>query len=309
MALIKREYTDKETVITADNMNAIQDAVIALEDGLFSVDNTKSGEVITITDATKRGFRSFSVYGKTTQDGTPTPDVPVDLVSVGDSGSITVNVTGQNDSQSMTVATPNGLPGIPVASGGNYTDANGQQWICDEIDFARGVYVQRVSKKIYGNGERWKFVKESNGFYRYYLKVSDVIATGVPIMSRVASNILPPINVTEWDAVTIACIGLHPTDKTINVFVQFATTEEWEAYLGTNKMTVIYQLATPIVTPLSEEDLVAFATLHTYRGNTTVSNDAGAWMELEYVMDAKKYIDSLIGGGGASTGIIDATVE
>lgn len=48
--------------------------------------------------------------------------------------------------QTLTLSTPNGLPGIPVTSGGNYTDENGQQWICDEVDFGRGVYVQRVDK-------------------------------------------------------------------------------------------------------------------------------------------------------------------
>ena len=46
--------------------------------------------------------------------------------------------------KTITTSTPNDLPGIPVTSGGNYTDANGQQWICDEVDFERGVYVQRV---------------------------------------------------------------------------------------------------------------------------------------------------------------------
>ena len=39
-------------------------------------------------------------------------------------------------------------------------------------------------------------------------------------------------------------------------------------------------------------------------GNTVVSNDAGAYMDLEYVMDAKKYIDSMISGT-----ILAATVE
>lgn len=34
---------------------------------------------------------------------------------------------------SFTITTENGLPGIPVESGGNYTDSNGQQWICDEV--------------------------------------------------------------------------------------------------------------------------------------------------------------------------------
>lgn len=48
--------------------------------------------------------------------------------------------------QLLTLPTPNGLPGVPVTSGGNYTDPQGQQWICDEVDFGRGVYVQRVDK-------------------------------------------------------------------------------------------------------------------------------------------------------------------
>lgn len=48
--------------------------------------------------------------------------------------------------QLLTIPTPNGLPGVPVTSGGNYTDPQGQQWICDEVDLGRGVYVQRVDK-------------------------------------------------------------------------------------------------------------------------------------------------------------------
>lgn len=47
--------------------------------------------------------------------------------------------------QSLIVSTPDGLPGIPVSSGGNYTDENGQQWISDEVDYNRGKYVQRVN--------------------------------------------------------------------------------------------------------------------------------------------------------------------
>ena len=46
--------------------------------------------------------------------------------------------------QLLTIPTPNGLPGIPVTSGGNYTDENGQQWICDEVDLERGVYRRRI---------------------------------------------------------------------------------------------------------------------------------------------------------------------
>ena len=51
--------------------------------------------------------------------------------------------------QILTLPTPNGLPGIPVTSGGNYTDQNGQQWVCDEVDLERGVKVQRVDKAAF----------------------------------------------------------------------------------------------------------------------------------------------------------------
>lgn len=48
--------------------------------------------------------------------------------------------------QLLTLPTPNGLPGIPVTSGGNYVDQSGQQWVCDEVDLERGVKVQRIDK-------------------------------------------------------------------------------------------------------------------------------------------------------------------
>ena len=51
--------------------------------------------------------------------------------------------------QTLTLSTPNGLPGIPVTSGGNYTDQNGQQWVCDKVDLERGVNVQRVDKTAF----------------------------------------------------------------------------------------------------------------------------------------------------------------
>lgn len=51
--------------------------------------------------------------------------------------------------QLLTLPTPTGLPGIPVTSGGNYTDSTGQQWVCDEVDLERGVKVQRVDKAAF----------------------------------------------------------------------------------------------------------------------------------------------------------------
>ena len=463
MGFIKREYKDKETIITAENLNEIQDAIIALEDGLFSVDDVKSGEIITITDAAKRGFRGLNIYGKTTQrkttgvqmipmpyktdgvtaggvtfkqqadgsvkcsgtatstvyyamfggyaqdafpipewlvegetytisggtnkvgvavflykdDGTawqnvaipqstfvmptgfsyigifvycpsgvvadstiypmlnagstafeyepytggkpaPSPDYPQNLVSIGNSGSITVNVTGGYDAKSMTIVTPNGLPGIPVKSSGNYTDANGQRWICDEVDLARGVYVRRVTMVNLGVLTSWNtwgvnsYLDGQTGFYHYlsYAPISDVALC----------NILP-YSEFAWGGMQIgvsvaAASASAPMYITVSVPTSILSDVSTNATACASLATMLgdvgaYMLiaTSPIETPLSEEELAAYADLHTYRNNTTVSNDAGAYMELEYVMDAKKYIDSLITSGGSSATILNATVE
>ena len=304
MGLVKREYTDQETLITAENLNDIQDAVIALEDGLFTLDNNKSGEVITITDAYKRGFRSLSIYGKTTQDGTPTPDNPVDLVSVGDSGSITVNVSGKNEAQSMTIATPNGLPGIPVSSGGNYTDANGQQWVCDEIDFGRGLYVQRI-QSITLDGVTANRKASSIGAGEPSYAFVNLKNDAVDFMGAFSHFVAQRKIVAGGAYVTDTRLRLVHTDATIN------TVDSWNAWLNEQysngtPVKAVLKLVAPIETPLPEETLAAYRSLYTYRDNTTVSNNASAYMDLEYVMDSKKYIDSLVTGSGT---IVPATVE
>nr|DAH83819.1 MAG TPA: nucleoid-associated protein [Caudoviricetes sp.] len=223
---------------------------------------TETGNPVSVSDAFSAPLCGLTVYGKSTQDGTPSPDNPAPIVSAGDGGSVAVKATGRNllnipdgsgtargvtvaakdglisisgtatssgyawlnippfiasgvvilsssltslkvklvsekwvvilslnaankmsdvatkivfmvtegqtynltgvkvqielgttatayspyREQLLTLPTPNGLPGIPVTSGGNYTDENGHQWVCDEVDFGKSVKVQRIDK-------------------------------------------------------------------------------------------------------------------------------------------------------------------
>ena len=52
-------------------------------------------------------------------------------------------------SQILSFCTLSDFLGIPVDSGGNYIDATGQQWLCDEMDFGCRKYVQRIGKIDY----------------------------------------------------------------------------------------------------------------------------------------------------------------
>lgn len=79
-------------------------------------------------------------------------------------GSTATSYEPYKPAQTLIVPTPNGLPGIPVSSGGNYTDEKGQQWVCDTIELRNGVgeMVQRVGKTIV-DGRKVKFAAGVSG--------------------------------------------------------------------------------------------------------------------------------------------------
>ena len=111
---------------------------------------SETGNPVSASDAFSAPLCGLTVYGRSTQDGTPSPDNPVPIVSAGDGGTITVTIgDGADEQKTIILQTPNGLPGILVTSGGNYTDQSGQQWVCDEVDLERGVKVQRVDKAAF----------------------------------------------------------------------------------------------------------------------------------------------------------------
>lgn len=111
--------------------------------------------------------------------------------------------------QTLIIPTPNGLSGIPVSSGGNYTDADGQQWVCDEVDFKKGVYVQRVATET--PKAKWKNFEETasiqqipfcvpprilHPLVKQHMTVTTVIAMQPshihnPALSRGQINIIP----------------------------------------------------------------------------------------------------------------------
>lgn len=58
--------------------------------------NSASGNTIVLKDSAKDKLNGLKLFGKTTQNGTPTPDNPIELKSVGDSGSFEVGVYKKN---------------------------------------------------------------------------------------------------------------------------------------------------------------------------------------------------------------------
>ena len=373
----------------------------------------ETGNPIAVDDAFAAPLRGLTVYGKSTQDGTPTPDAPVPIVSAGDGGGITVKVTGRNildmrnsgksvtnsgvtytrnadysftragtatestgniwmaggylikpkadlsnvfcvllkgvkysikdcvllatspagsalvarknfvptqdmyitgvrnenfivgktyndivypavyvgekalqyepyREQLLTLPTPNGLPGIPVTSGGNYTDPSGQQWVCDEVDLARGAKVQRVYK-VDVDGENVKFVQ------------ADIYAN---LTSRGLPFALIDNGQETYVVSTFTNLGWYYNSESgflylIKDNISDKFNESCKKQLG----KVYYALANPIETPLTPAEIAAYKALTTYAPDTVVQASDGAGVKLEYQRDVniviKKFEDAI----------------
>lgn len=179
---------------------------------------------------------------------------------------------------SVLVATPNGLPGISVTSGGNYTDESGHQWVCDEVDFEKGVHIQRVkSIKLADmsgghNGKNFWFTSTSDK----KLGLRNLLSTHYPVA-------------VGTDGLARRCIGSTSEPYLYIYDDQYSSVSELKSAYG--DAVFLYEIATPIETALPAEELAQYATLHTNYPNTTVFNDGGAGMEVKYVADTKLYID------------------
>ena len=188
--------------------------------------------------------------------------------------------------QQASLSTPNGLPGLPVDSGGNYTDSNGQQWICDEMDFKRGKYVQRVKKVVFNGSEDWNLESISQkGFANFYVRNLSGIRANSNVLSNQFRNQTTVISETTEEGIANLSTLYVRIDKT-----KADNANKFKEILKTNNLEICYQLATPIETDIPEETMTAYRNLYTNYPSTVIQNDSGAGMEVEYVADTKQFI-------------------
>lgn len=274
----------------------------AIDHASGEMSNIKAqGVSVTLRDVPRAPLAGLRVFGKTEQNGTPTPDNPIPLVSVGDEGNIIVSV----NEQILTALTPNGLPAIPVtdASVATYTDENGQMWCADEVDFERGVYVKRIYHKVFDGTESFgrsasapvgNYFTYADNSIRY--NVDNHLLTG-SLCNKLSENGSLFLWNNDLDGFAIDYTGsqfrLRFTSLTDITSVDTLKAKLAEWYANGEPMELITLLATPIETPLSEEELTAYRALHSNYPVTTVLNDSGAHMKVECV-DNYKHTDDYL---------------
>lgn len=286
----------------AADSKATGDAISAVKARQNVLTGTETGNPISVDDAFPAPLCGLTVYGKSTQDGTPTPDAPVPIVSAGDSGSVAVTLSdGNGKTQTLTLPTPNGLPGIPVTSGGNYTDQSGQQWMCDEVDLESGIRVQRVKvlnlldSSGFDNNGTWHIATKNFGAGTSYIPVEwqdnivKCLCTTFSVqMTRYSTGSNADLSLyysRMGDTISLKSALFEPKG-------QSATLNEAKAWFTTHP-TYLYVPIEPIETPLTPAEIAAYKALTAYGPDTVVQAGDGAGVKLGYQRDVNIAIKKL----------------
>lgn len=191
--------------------------------------------------------------------------------------------------QTISINTPTGLPAIPVDTDGNYTDANGQQWIADYVDLKRGKYVQNICdlplKDINLKWYTWGVNANADNGTGFYVFTTEYARVG---NTKVLATICR-YNIGAWGGRENGCsasadnsyitVSLHTSDLD-DASDNKKAIESFKKIVEQTDTHVLYVRAEPIERDLTPEEIEAYKNLVTYAGTTIVENDAECYMEV-----------------------------
>lgn len=165
----------------------------------------------------------------------------------------------------VTLQTPNGLAGIPISSGGNYTDSNGQQWICDEI--TNEEIIKRVGKKKITSDLFW-MITSYGIFYTDGLKnlglndTSFILCTHAIHTTKAASKM--EHGESKFSATNLFYLANNNIDNI----------DDFKSWLDNNDVYIYYALPEAIHTPLTADEMAEIEKLsEIYPANNVSASD------------------------------------
>ena len=193
---------------------------------------------------------------------------------------------------SITSALP--LCGIPVSEGGNYTDGNGQQWVCDELVYnsdGTGKIIKRLgsftidgtekfktydstgTKEIAIVSEKYNEIKQPKSTISVPIIISDILS------SDTASNVwaMAKDNIIGVDYETV-----ENKDSLRIYSTYFSSAAVAKSFFTDNPKNIIAELAEPQEIELTAAEMAQLRALQTFDGITNITNGSGADMDVSY---------------------------
>lgn len=275
------------TVITSENLEDLS----RLRINFFSTRNSIITPVTFFPMIWQTGDGTYEPY----TGGKPSPNLeyPQEIQTISDFVVEVKNSMREGGTpQTLNITIPEqGFYGIPVNSNGNYTDASGQQWVCDEFDFANKKFIKRTGRATFDGSvdEKWVLNATAEDKTRFYINLANgKIVSG----SKCLCNRLIYGKTGESGSCFTSNSRFY-----VDVEASLNTVELWEDYLSTHTLDVIYQLEVPVEYDLTDAEVEQYKKLRSYYGTTYIDNDAvpACNMTAEIIADTKLYIDEKIG--------------
>ena len=197
---------------------------------------------------------------------------------------------------SALISLTDSLRGIPVTSGGTYTDDDGQQWIADYIyrrqtDGKWMLWRNCIEVPIDGS-VKWTYNAQNDTLIQFTNR-SAIQKDPPSLFSNIISEVGVGSQLTEgaWiygGKTLVLCLK--------KILLSQETTEGVRQWCEENPFHVVYQLATPTIEELPENVQAELNGLYTYNLHTDMWNNDGAYMNLKYVADTKTWINNKIAG-------------
>lgn len=164
--------------------------------------------------------------------------------------------------------------------------------VYDYIDFNKGKIIRNVGVITFdgSDDELWNKYSNNVSMDGYSVNVSNAIDTTPCICNKLLTT--DAISTTLEEAIKVLDNAMYVV---LNKIRGLNTTELFKSWLQSNPITVCYQLATPTEKDIPQELLTQLKQLQTYSGKTNISfeaSDVYPTIDLEYIKDTKKYIES-----------------
>lgn len=144
--------------------------------------------------------------------------------------------------------------------------------MCDEVDLARGVRVQRITKIKVTSSLSWQTT--GNAVDRYFAWFSGIYT----------SNVLCTHFSTVLGSETVGGAIANQNNLVGFAFAEKGTTtlDDFKQFLDENDVFIWAALATPVETALSAAEISAYKALTTYAPTTVITAGGGAWLTASY---------------------------
>lgn len=164
--------------------------------------------------------------------------------------------------------------------------------VYDYIDFNRGKIVRNIGVITFdgSDDENWTIYGNNTNMSGYTINISNAIDTTPCICNKLLTT--DAISTALKEAIKVLNNAMYVV---LNKIRGLNTTELFKSWLQSNPITVYYQLSTPTEEDIPTELLTQLKQLQTYSGETNISfeaSDVYPTIDLEYIKDTKKYIES-----------------